>query len=129
MGLSMGCSLANLGNGYILIPASMLIGYFIVNTEPAVYVLNKQVEQVTAGATGATVFHTRSINNKQAEQLIGTSMKQETDTIAFLTSHAYKARIMEAIRETAGLKTDGNAVIFSLPVDSIVGIGRFEEEE
>ena len=83
----------------------------------------------TAGATGATVFHTRSINNKQAEQLIGTSMKQETDTVAFLTSHAYKARIMEAIRETAGLKTDGNAVIFSLPVDSIVGIGRFEEEE
>ena len=102
----MGRSLVNLGNGYILIPASMLIGYFIVNAEPAVYVLNKQ-----------------------AEQLIGTSMKQETDTIAFLTSHAYKARIMEAIRETAGLKTDGNAVIFSLPVDSIVGIGRFEEEE
>ena len=53
MGLSMGRSLANLGNGYILVPASMLIGYFIVNAEPAVYVLNKQVEQVTAGAISA----------------------------------------------------------------------------
>ena len=80
-----------------------------------------------AGATGATVFHTRSISNKQAEQLIGTSMKQETDTVMCLTSHAYKVGIMEAIRETAGLKTDGNAVIFSLPVDSLVGIGRFDD--
>ncbi len=82
-----------------------------------------------AGATGATILHTRSINNKQAEQLIGTSFKQETDTIAFLTSHQYKAQIMEAIRETAGLKTDGGAVLFSLPVDSLIGIGRFDEQE
>ncbi len=82
-----------------------------------------------AGATGATILHTRSINNKQAEQLIGTSFRQETDTIAFLTSHEYKTRIMEAIRECAGLKTDGGAILFSLPVDSLIGIGRFSEEE
>jgi nitrogen regulatory protein PII len=90
---------------------------------------DKVLESIrAAGATGATVFHTRSVSNKQAEQLIGTAMKQETDTVVCLTSREYKAGIMEAIRETAGLKTDGNAVIFSLPVDSLVGIGRFEEE-
>ena len=82
-----------------------------------------------AGATGATILHTRSVNNKQAEQLIGTSFKQETDTIAVLTSSEYKAQIMEAIRDNAGLKTEGGAVIFSLPVDSLVGIGRFDDEE
>ena len=82
-----------------------------------------------AGATGATILHTRSVNNKQAEQLIGTSFKQETDTIAFLTSSEYKAQIMEAIRDNAGLKTEGGAVIFSLPVDFLVGIGRFDDEE
>ena len=82
-----------------------------------------------AGATGATILHTRSVNNKQVEQIIGTTFKQETDTIAFLTSHEYKQKIMEAIRECAGLKTDGGAILFSLPVDSIVGIGRFEEDE
>ena len=52
-GLALGSSLASMGNGYILIPASMLIGYFIVNAELAVYVLNKQVEQMTAGAISA----------------------------------------------------------------------------
>ena len=82
-----------------------------------------------AGATGATILHTRSVNNKQVEQIIGTTFKQETDTIAFLTSHEYKQKIMEAIRECAGLKTDGGAILFSLPVDSLVGIGRFEEDE
>lgn len=82
-----------------------------------------------AGATGATILHTRSVNNKQAEQLIGTSFQQETDTIAFLTSHEYKAKIMEAIRENAGLKTEGGAVLFSLPVDSLIGIGRFDDNE
>ena len=82
-----------------------------------------------AGATGATILHTRSVNNKQAEQLIGTTFTQETDTIAILTSREYKATIMEAIRQNAGLKTDGGAVLFSLPVDSLVGIGRFEDLE
>jgi nitrogen regulatory protein PII len=81
-----------------------------------------------AGATGATVFHTHSVNNKQAEQLIGTSFQEETDTVAVITTREYKAGIMEAIREAAGLKTEGGAVIFSLPVDSLIGIGRFDEE-
>lgn len=34
---------------YILIPVGMLIGYFIVKAEPAVYVLMKQVEEMTNG--------------------------------------------------------------------------------
>lgn len=82
-----------------------------------------------AGATGATILHTRSLNNKQAEQKLGTTLKQETDTIAFLTSHEYKQKIMEAIRDCAGLKTEGSAVLFSLPVDSLVGIGRFDDDD
>lgn len=82
-----------------------------------------------AGATGATIFHTRSINNKQVEQLLGTSFKQETDTLFFLTSHEYKQKIMEAIRECAGLKTDGGAILFSVPVDTLIGLGRFEQDD
>ena len=83
----------------------------------------------TAGATGATIFHTRSVNNKQVEQLLGTSVKQETDTVFCLTSSEYKHKIMEAIRDSAGLKTDGGAILFSLPVDSLIGLGRFVEDD
>ena len=38
---------------WVIIPIGMLIGYFIVKAEPAVYVLNKQVEEVTDGAISA----------------------------------------------------------------------------
>ena len=38
---------------WIIVPIGMLIGYFIVRAEPAVYVLNKQVEEVTDGAIPA----------------------------------------------------------------------------
>lgn len=46
MGVALGASPYK----WLLIPLSMLIGYYIVMAEPAVYVLNKQVEEITNGA-------------------------------------------------------------------------------
>lgn len=80
-----------------------------------------------AGATGATVFRTKSVDNRRAEQRIGTAIDGETDTVFFLTNLEYRTKIMEAVRDVAGLKTEGGAVIFSVPVDDLVGIGRFED--
>ena len=42
--------IAALDQNWILIPIGMLMGWFIVQAEPAVYVLNKQVEEITSGA-------------------------------------------------------------------------------
>ena len=49
-GTAIGTNLARIGGGWILVPVSMLLGYFIVKAEPSVYVLNKLVETMTAGA-------------------------------------------------------------------------------
>ena len=59
---------------------------------------------------------------------MGASVPQETDSIFLLTTKEYKLKIMEAVRDAAGLKTAGGAVIFSIPVDSLIGIGRFDTE-
>ena len=53
VGYNLGESLATMGNGFILIPVGMVLGYFMISAEPAVHVLNKQVEQITAGAISA----------------------------------------------------------------------------
>lgn len=45
-----GNSLGSLNNNWVLIPTGMVMGFFIVAAEPAVHVLNKQVEDVTGGA-------------------------------------------------------------------------------
>ena len=50
VGATIGESLAKIGGGWLLIPISMLLGYFIVKAEPSVYVLNKLVETMSAGA-------------------------------------------------------------------------------
>ncbi len=50
VGNFMGELISGLDYRWILIPIGMLIGYFIVKAEPAVHVLNKQVEDITGGA-------------------------------------------------------------------------------
>ena len=45
-------------NPWILIPIAMVMGFFIVKAEPAVYVLNKQVEEITDGAIPAASMGT-----------------------------------------------------------------------
>ena len=46
----LGETIAGLPYRFVLIPIGMVIGYFIVKAEPAVYVLKEQVEEITSGA-------------------------------------------------------------------------------
>ena len=48
-GNHLGTVLGSLSSKWLLIPLGMIIGYFIVKAEPAVYVLMKQVEELTDG--------------------------------------------------------------------------------
>ena len=52
-GSYLGAALAGGSFRYLLIPIGALIGFFIVKAEPAVYVLNHQVEDITDGAISA----------------------------------------------------------------------------
>jgi len=56
MGDYLGKQLAQLDYHWILIPLGMLMGYMVVAAEPAVHVLNEQVEQVTSGAISKSVM-------------------------------------------------------------------------
>lgn len=50
LGTVLGGKLAEGSTKYILIPLAMLMGWFIISAEPAVHVLKKQIEEVSAGA-------------------------------------------------------------------------------
>jgi len=54
----LGQTIAGLSYAWIIVPLGMLIGYFIVKAEPAVYVLTKQVEEITSGAISAKAMGT-----------------------------------------------------------------------
>lgn len=57
-GTYLGSVLAGKSYRYLLIPIGAVIGYFIVKAEPAVYVLNHQVEEITDGAISARAMGT-----------------------------------------------------------------------
>lgn len=53
LGYALGYTLVSRGLRFLLVPLSMLMGWFIINAEPAVHVLNRQVEELSAGAISA----------------------------------------------------------------------------
>ena len=57
-GSYVGTVLAGTSYRWILIPVGMLMGWFIVQAEPAVHVLNHQVEEITSGAIEAKSMQT-----------------------------------------------------------------------
>ena len=48
-GAYLGAQLASMKSSWLLVPVGMLMGYFIVKAEPAVYVLTRQVSEMTDG--------------------------------------------------------------------------------
>lgn len=56
LGYVLGGALVDSGMKWLLIPLATLMGWFIINAEPAVHVLNKQVTELSAGAISETVM-------------------------------------------------------------------------
>ena len=52
-GYLIGKAIASSPKSWLLVPIGMVIGYFIVAAEPAVHVLNKQVEEISSGSITA----------------------------------------------------------------------------
>ncbi len=50
LGSFLGTELSSGWTQYLLIPLAMLLGWFIISAEPAVFVLEKQIEEVSSGA-------------------------------------------------------------------------------
>lgn len=54
----LGQTIASFSYAWVIVPIGMVIGYFIVKAEPAVFVLTKQVEEITSGAISAKAMGT-----------------------------------------------------------------------
>ncbi len=57
LGSEFGSELASMQHSWLLVPLGALIGYYIVKAEPAIQVLNHQVETVTDGAISAKAMN------------------------------------------------------------------------
>ncbi len=74
------------------------------------------------GANGGTVIHARGTANSEAERLFGISIQPEKEIVMILVPSEIKDDILHALYKAVGLKTPGQGIAFSMPVDAAVGL-------
>ena len=75
-----------------------------------------------AGASGGTVIHARGLAHKGPVKFFGVSVQDEKEVILVLTSREKKLTIMETVSRSCGITSKAEGLIFSLPVDSMMGL-------
>lgn len=75
-----------------------------------------------AGATGGTIINGRGLGVHEAKKFFGICLQSEKEAVLILTRHNSKTKIMKAIGKEVGIKTSGEGICFSLPVDEVEGI-------
>lgn len=76
----------------------------------------------SAGAHGGTVLYARGTGIHEVEKFFSITIQPEKEIVLNLVKHEDTQKIMHAIVENAGLKTEGKGLSFSLPVAEAVGI-------
>ncbi len=75
-----------------------------------------------AGARGGTVIHARGTANREAEQFFNITIQPDKELVMILVSSEIKDNVLHALYHGVGLKTAGQGIAFSLPVDDVVGL-------
>ena len=75
-----------------------------------------------AGAKGGTVVHARGTAGEDISKKYGIVITPDKEMILILVSAKITDKVIEEIYKKAGLSTDGQGIVFSLPVDNIAGL-------
>ena len=75
-----------------------------------------------AGAMGGTVIHARGLAHQGPVKFFGVSVQEEKEIVLVLASRENKLPIMEAVSSSFGITSKAEGLIFSLPVDSVMGL-------
>ena len=74
------------------------------------------------GARGGTVIRGRGTANAEAETLYGIAIQPEKELVMILVDSSIKDAILHALYKSVGLKTPGQGIAFSMPVEDVVGL-------
>lgn len=75
-----------------------------------------------ANAGGGTVIHAKGAGTDFTSKFFGVSIATEKEIVLIVTSREDKPNIMRAIMAEAGIRSEAHTVLFSLPVEDVVGL-------
>lgn len=75
----------------------------------------------SAGATGGTVVRAHGTGTDIAK-FFGITISEEKEMVYIVSSRENRDNIMKAIMENAGRGTEAHGVVFSLPIDKVLGM-------
>lgn len=81
------------------------------------------------GARGGTVIHARGTANSEAVKKFEIPVSPEKEMVMILVPSEIKDDILHALYRAVGLKTPGQGIAFSMPVDAAVGLVGTEEKK
>lgn len=82
-----------------------------------------------ADARGGTVLHVKGTGRENAAKFLGITVADEKEMILIVAKKDNKNEIMQAINENAGPDTPAKTVLFSVPVENVVGLRSLTEGE
>ena len=104
-------------------------------THELIVVITKQgyTDQVmdaarAAGATGGTTVHAKGTGAELARKFLGVSIASEKELVFILTRNETRNPIMKAIMTEAGMQTEAQSLVFSLPVSDLAGLRQLDAE-
>ena len=77
------------------------------------------------GARGGTITHARGTGTKEMEKKYGIAITPQKEMFHILVNSKIRDNVMAAINKVAGSETNGQGIVFSLPVSNVSGL-KFE---
>lgn len=81
-----------------------------------------------AGATGGTAVHAKGTGTELAKKFFGVSIAAEKELVFILTRAETRKAIMKAVMSNAGMQTEAQSLVFSLPVSDLAGLRQLDAE-
>ncbi len=76
-----------------------------------------------AGARGGTILRARFTGAEKSEQFFGITVQAQKEMILVVAQAETRNAIMETVNKKHGLKTEAEAIIFSVELDHVVRLG------
>lgn len=82
-----------------------------------------------AGASGATIFYGRGTGDTEVQKFLKVNIESSKEIILVITEKEESEQIIRAMVEAGNLFKPGKGVLFTIPINNLMGLKHREEFE